>query len=206
MSANFDFMKDINKNYYSKLVAIESEARIKPKEAAKKCRSLLEDFINDLFQKNNIEKDDKLYKNLRNLEENSKLGIPKLGLLEYDVIDMNGTISKVKRPRLYFVKELANAALHEGLPTKKGDKKVIISSGAVIEALRTYYKLFTSYYRNRIKGKTQFLESQIPLGKYVVSSSYVPVDTERSKCVRERAYKIYWRRGFLYLYQLSSYV
>lgn len=186
MSANFDFMKDINKKYYSELTEIEKNARVKPKDAARHCRTLLDSFIQDVFSKNNIKIEDKLFKNLKVLEETSKLGIPKVGLVEYDVIDMNANITSQKSPGLHFVKELANAALHEGLPTKKGDKKVVVSSETVIKALRVYYTLFSKYYRNKLQGKKiKFLDSNVPLGKYEIRQSYVPVDTDRSKCVKE---------------------
>lgn len=187
MSVNFAFMKDINSTYYKYLDDIEKEARIKPKNAARNCRSLLERFIDDLFTKNNIPKEEELYKNLRNLMNYSKrLGLPKINNVEFEVVDMNNKISVKSNNGLYYVKDLANAASHEGLPTKEDQQFVVLSSHAIIKALRVFDNLFVGYYKQRLQGKkTKFLDANVPLGEYEILTSYVPADTDRSKCIME---------------------
>lgn len=190
MSKNFEFMKSIHPKYYRLLDEIEQDARIRPKAAARNCRSLLEGFIDDLFTKNQIEKKTKLYMNLGMLKSlsasNSKLGIPRDVEVTYDVVDMHNRISSQKDRGFYFIKELANAASHESLPTEEGITYAVVSPAAVITALRVFHSFFTAYYKNRIKGgKPKFLDMLVPLGEYEISSCYTPVDSERSKCITE---------------------
>lgn len=186
MSANFDFMKEINTQYFTELNEIERFARVKPREAAMHCRTLLEFFIGDVFAKHKIKKEEKLNDNLRKLLNNIWLEMPAVDHVEYDVVDMNGKVSTIRGNGLYYIKDLGNASVHEGLPTKKGDTKVVVSSAAVIKALRVFHSLFSSYYRNRLRGrKISFRDTNVPLRNYDIVKSYVPVDTERSKCVKE---------------------
>lgn len=187
MSTNFAFMKNINQVYYKTLDDIEREARIKPKNAARNCRALLESFINDLFTKNNISTEDKLHNNLKTLFDQSRqLGIPWIENVEYEVVDMNKRVTTISRNGLFYIKDLANAASHVGLPTEKGQVSVLVSSQAITKALRIFHVLFTGYYGNRLKGeKNKFLDANIPLGDYEISQCYVPADSERSKCIME---------------------
>ena len=180
-------MKDINSVYYKTLDYIEKEARVKPKNAARNCRSLLESFIDDLFKKNGISKEASLSKNLKILTQNSKrLGIPWIDNVKYEVVDVNNRITQQESQGLYYIKDLSNSASHEGFTTENGKKSVIISSQAVIKALRVFHNLFAGYYRQRLKGqKAKFLDTNVPLGEYEISQCYIPADSERSKCIME---------------------
>ena len=185
-SQNFAFLKEINSELYQSILVMEENARIKPVYAAQECRRLLNTFISIVQKKHGIKPGDNEHENLLSITKSIHTGLDRVPQVQYKVIDMNGVVSTASSNCLFYLKEVGNSGAHKGKPNKPGVKYVLLGSAAIIKALRAYYDLFTLYYRSRINNaRTQFLDANVPLGKYSIKTHYVPTDADRSKCIME---------------------
>ena len=185
-SKNFGFLEDINPEYYNSIATMEENAIIKPVFAAQECRRLLNSFVEDIQKKHNIKPGKSEHDNLKAITNNLFTGLVNINQVEYKVIDKEGNISTRSSNALFFLKEVGNSGAHKGKPTNNNQVFAYIIPETIIAALRVYYELFTNYYRNRLNNKkTKFLSKNVPIGEYYVQTSYVPIDSERSKCIKE---------------------
>lgn len=185
MSENFAFLEGINPKFYSALEKIERNARIKPQEAARDCRALLEIIVDEIFQRYRIEPGKDLNENLTIWTNDRRIKSLCSQKVKYDAINKQSEIKEEEDPGLFYTKFLGNSNVHGGESFNRKGVRPILSAEAIIKALEVFHEILCKYYREQISDDPKFSKVAVPLGGYKIEQMKKPTDSDRSKCIRE---------------------
>lgn len=191
---NFAFLFDLNKPVYEKLLSAERSARIDFRASGKMIRAGLEKFIGSVIKEKKLK--DALpptlelhvrIQKLRNTQDMLDAGYLQPGQSLYDnpilpavekveFVQNNGERSC--RDMYSFIRIIGNACSHEEItPTHP---KITFDNLSM--ALQGFHRILREYYG---RENLAFDANVMPIGDFVVTESYVPSDSLRSKCLRE---------------------
>ncbi len=194
---NFGFIYNINRDLYEKLHSAEMYSRLDSNRCGQDCRSALEIFINSALDKYGLAKSceglelHKKVENLRNenflkaegfLKNNesitNKFILPPLGNVNFDREDKN----KSSMDYWDYLRRYGNRGSHV-VARPSAPRQSYRNS---VKCLKGFYLALKKYYKTQISSNIgDFDEYKMPIGEYSVYDSYIPSDSNRSKCERE---------------------
>lgn len=186
IESNFEFIKTLNRDIYEKLYSAERQSRTHFRNSGHDTREAMEKFIGSVIQNNNLGSMIPGYLELSKKIEmikNTSL-LPDLGRIKFKY--ENGR--EAEEDYYDFLRKLGNTCSHADV--RPSDVRVSYEN--IIKCLKGYHLLLRKYYKKRIAVQTPaFDEFAMPILEYHVYDSYVPFDTNRSKCMREfKAYSL----------------
>ena len=196
---NFTFLRNTNNELFKIMRAAEQMARTNFKVSGNNTRLALEAFIRSVSHKDNLDKDI----SFKGLDLSGKIKalrsetyLREKGLLketetihDHPILPDLGVVSfryargAVATEDYYsFLRKFGNTCHHED----RHYNDVELSYKNVLLALKGYHQLFKKYYRKQISKEVGgFEEDWMPIEDYIISSSKVPNDAERTLCKRE---------------------
>ena len=182
---NFQFISNIHPEVYTKLNTAEQQARTNFRASGHETRKALEKMVGSMIDKYNLG---------RTIPKNLELS-KKIGMLRYETIAGKpilpdiGTVKfkyedgRTEEADYYdFMRKFGNTCSH----SDKRFNDVEVSYKNVIKCLKGYHLFLKKYCASRIpKDTPSFDENIMPIEEYYIYESYVPEDSQRSKCVKE---------------------
>lgn len=193
---NFWFMKIINPDIYENLYEGEKNAMTDFRKSGSMTRDAMEAIISTIIREHGLEKkiSGTLFEKISFLQNEGdlrKVGylssgerlkdkpiLPDLGRIKFRY--ENGTSDETDY--YTYMRKFGNSCSHNNI--EKGDIKIDYTH--VINCLKCYHLFMRKYYSKRISKNTPpFNETLMPIDNYRIQDSYVPTDSNRSKCNKE---------------------
>ena len=204
MNGNFTFLYDIDKDLYQKAHEMESESRTDFRASGHLCREMMEqlaaiqikrydlaNFVpksqalnNENFPMSKIQLGRK-YKILRNQALCAQSGkdmpeapFPDLGSISYEMANGNAC----KTDSYEFLRRLGNTCSHS---SGANNADIKLDYEAVLNGIRFVHMTAKYVFKKETGNVPSFDENKMPILNYNITRSYVPDDSDRSKCIRE---------------------
>lgn len=188
-SYNFAYLKKINPVYYRLLCEIEYSTYLNPKEAAMKCRHLLELIVNS-YDKDMRYLEEDLHTKIRGLRQEGYL--PTLRGVDGRFLVYGSELRTIRKkiPGYDYLRKVGNAGAHSGnYSIGSNAEEVELSTETIFQALSTLHELLQLVYADKLKKKhiKDFNRSDVPIGLYFLDESRNALDTASTHCLKEHS-------------------